>query len=31
MKEQIKQRWVSALRSGEYQQTKGRLHDVKTE
>jgi hypothetical protein len=27
MNPQIKQKWVDALRSGEYQQTKGRLHD----
>ena len=27
MNPQIKQKWVSALRSGGYQQTKGRLHD----
>ena len=29
MDEQIKQRWLEALRSGEYQQTKGTLHDTK--
>ena len=27
MNPQIKQKWVSALRSGEYQQTQRRLHD----
>jgi hypothetical protein len=27
MNPQIKQKWVSALRSGEYQQTQNRLHD----
>jgi len=27
MNPQIKQKWVDALRSGDYQQTKGRLHN----
>jgi hypothetical protein len=27
MNPQIKQKWVSALRSGDYKQTQGRLHD----
>jgi hypothetical protein len=27
MNEQIKQRWIEALRSGEYEQTQGRLRD----
>lgn len=29
MKPEIKQRWIQALRSGEYQQTKGTLHNDK--
>ena len=28
MKQEIKEKWIAALRSGEYRQTKGRLHDA---